>query len=616
MKKRMIVILFVLLISTLIIVSINSKYVGATGLDSDGDGVMDDYDLCPDTIIPEVTVPSETLGVGRFVLIDYDTVFDTVAPEGKWLRKPFVISDTRGCSCEQILELTPGNKKDYEKFGCSIAVIEHFIVGNVPFSEVELVTIELGSRVPPIPYATLISKSITSLDDSLIWDKTYGSPNNFDYGFSFIKTSEGDYVLSGSTNISGLVYQRECLLIKTDSNGNHVWNKTYAEGTVYGCSVIQNSDDSYTLFGTHFDFTNYYTPYIIKISTNGDHEWNKTYDSGNVLPNHLCFSGVQTNDGGYAIFCYKNLGVENDDYTIIKTNSNGNLQWSKSYDFLGKYDWCYSGIQTSDGGYALFGRAVDSAIWKWTYWLVKTDSNGNHEWNASFGGSGNDFGYTVIQTSDGGYLLHGATDSFGVGGYDWLVIKVDGNGNHEWNKTFGEVGDEWTDYGYGAIQASDGTYILTGRTGGDVWLMKLDHNGNLIWDATYSTPYWDEGRSVVELLDGYAVGGFTDYFNGDRDFLLVKLSPPVVTPLQITDIIPIQVVKDVDLVKDKTGIVRIVIESSESGVKAKIRLFFEGELVEPEKEVELNKGSNNVDFIFKPDKSGTNLKLRAEVEET
>lgn len=175
----------------------------------------------------------------------------------------------------------------------------------------------------------------------------------------------------------------------------------------------------------------------------------------------------------------------------------------------------YSVQQTSDGGYIVVGRAGDSA----DIWLIKTDSSGNMEWDKTFGGSGLDLPGSVQQTSDGGYVVFAQTTSYGAGGRDAWLIKTDSSGNKQWDKTFGGKEEEPS---FSGQQTSDGGYILAGSTSSygegssDILLIKTDQNGNVLWDKTFGGSGYDSANSVRQTTDGgYVIGGLT--FVGAND---------------------------------------------------------------------------------------------------
>jgi len=200
-----------------------------------------------------------------------------------------------------------------------------------------------------------------------------------------------------------------------------------------------------------------------------------------------------------------------------------------------KDDWGSSLIQTSDGGYAIAGSysffgykdEVDE-VYAGDVYLVKLDANGNLQWTKTIGGEKTDRGFSLIQTSDGGYAIAGKTESFGAGDRDVYVVKLDAKGNLQWTKTIGGPADE---VGFSLIQTSDGGYAIAGKTesfgagGADVYVVKLDANGNLQWTKTIGGPKDDGGSSLIQTSDGgYAIAGETYSFGaGGRDVYVVKL---------------------------------------------------------------------------------------------
>jgi hypothetical protein len=272
----------------------------------------------------------------------------------------------------------------------------------------------------------------------LLWQKTFGG-SSWDEGRSVQQTSDGGFIIAGTTNSFGAGYD-DVYLIKTDSQGNMQWQKTFGgSGYDEGYSVQQTTDGGYIITGYTGSFgAGYYDVYLIKTDLAGNMLWQKTfggsdYDDG--------YSVQQTADGGYIIAGSTNsFGAGSADVYLIKTDSQGNMQWQKT--FGGSYtDRGHSVQQTADGGYIIAGGSV--------YFydgmrdvLIKTDSEGNLLWQKTFSGSSGGYGYSVQQTSDGGYIIAGWT--FGAGGIDVYLIKV-GRDCKPWDINFDGIVD-FADY--------------------------------------------------------------------------------------------------------------------------------------------------------------------------
>ncbi len=301
--------------------------------------------------------------------------------------------------------------------------------------------------------------------------------------------------------------------------------------------------------------------------------WEKTfggsdYDFGTYV--------MQTNDGGYIIAAEtKSYGAGGIDFWLIKTDSDGNEEWNKTYG--GSEDeWPYFILQTTDG-YIITGLTRSFGAGDYDVWLIKTDANGNKIWDETYGGTGYDFAWTLSNTTDNGYVIGGATNSYGAGDFDYWMIKTDANGVEQWNKTFGTSNSElfrgmrqtddggyilvgfvisaspndvycWlvrTDAdgnklwdkkiegkrlsgGFGIRQTNDGGFIISGETvalgftlgpifmyiSGDMWLVKTDANGTKVWDKSFGRIILESCGRCIGLTDegGYIVGGFTKGF--------------------------------------------------------------------------------------------------------
>jgi hypothetical protein len=236
----------------------------------------------------------------------------------------------------------------------------------------------------------------------------------------------------------------------------------------------------------------------------------------------------QTSDGGYVITGYTySFGAGNTDVFVIKLDSSGNLSWAKTIGGTG-YDVGSSIQQTSDGGYVITGGTESFGAGNGDVFVIKLDSSGNLSWAKTIGGTNDDYGYSIQQTSDGGYVITGGTWSFGAGYSDVFVIKLDSSGNLSWAKTIGGTSE---DYGYSIQQTSDGGYVITGYTSSfgagnyDVFVIKLNSSGNLSWAKTIGGTSVDVGYSIQQTSDGgYVITGDAwNFGTGKNDVFVIKL---------------------------------------------------------------------------------------------
>jgi len=354
------------------------------------------------------------------------------------------------------------------------------------------------------------------------WERTYGGTDG-DYGYSVQQTSDGGYIVAGSTYSFG--DSEQVNLIKTNASGDTLWTKTYGGvNEELSHSVQQTSDGGYIIVGYTNSFgAGYCDVYLIKTNATGDTLWTRTYGGWG---DDLGYSVQQTQDGGYIIVGRTySFGTGGDVY-LIKTNTAGDTLWTRTYGGT-RFDVGESVRQTLEGGYIVAGFTGSfGAGWDDVY-IIKTNASGDTLWTRTYGGTGYDLGQSVQQTSDGGYIIAGYTGSFGVGNYDVYLVKTNALGDTLWTRTYGGASRDW---GCSVRQTSDTGYIIAGGTWSfgvgaeDVYLIKTNASGDTLWTSTFGGTNSDEGQSVQQTTDGgYIIAGFTRSFGaGLYDVYLIK----------------------------------------------------------------------------------------------
>ena len=440
----------------------------------------------------------------------------------------------------------------------------------------------------------VIAAALVHAQPVIQWQNTIGGNAN-DLLYTIQQTADGGYVLGGSSssNISGdktenSMGQNDYWLVKTDSSGSiqlqntiggsssdniaAVWQTREGGYILGGSSVSQISGDKTegSCGGVGSDY------WIVKTDAAGSILWQNTIGA---WYNEFLTCIRQTADGGYIVggrsdspvSCDKTepyfIGGNVDDYWIVKTDSLGNVLWDNVIGGTAA-DLLYDIIQTADGGYLLAGASssgisvdkTENSLGGNDYWIVKTDSLGNNLWDNTIGGSGNDILTSVQQTSDGGYILGGYSNSTisgdktedSLGGNDFWVVKTDAAGVIQWQNT---IGGNSFDNLRSVHQTADGGYILGGNSGSnisgdktenslggaDYWVVKIDSSGNILWDNTIGGSGSDNLYSVRPAADGgYILGGYsgsnisgdkTENSMGQNDYWIVKLTPDIPTSI-------------------------------------------------------------------------------------
>jgi len=373
----------------------------------------------------------------------------------------------------------------------------------------------------------LLLSSATALfaqSPDTLWTKIYGGVNT-DKGRSIQNTNDGGYIIAGETRSFG-AGPSDIWLIKTDSNGDTLWTKTFG-GSSYdeAFSVQQTSDKGYIIVGQTSSYgAGLFDVFLVKTDSLGNTLWTKTYGSSNW---DCGWSVQQTRDDGYIISGWNGFSGTADVW-LLKTDRLGDTIWTKTYGGAGS-DAGYSVKETQDNGFVIVGTTTSFGQGESDLWFIKTDSVGNIIWSKTFGGTDYDYGESVCQTREGGYIIAGATQSYSrLGNYDFWLIKTDSLGDTLWTRIY--EGDT-TDISKQVLQTQDGGYIVIGYTysfgagGSDLYVIRTDINGDTLWTKTFGGVSYDEGLSIQQTQDGgyIVVGQTSSYGSGDYDIWLIRL---------------------------------------------------------------------------------------------
>ncbi len=317
-------------------------------------------------------------------------------------------------------------------------------------------------------------------DGNEIWAKPYGGTDD-DEGNAGFQAEDGNFIIICGTESFGAGDSDACL-IETDSNGDELLFVTYGDtGEDTAKSGQQTFDGGFILGGWTASYGGGYEGYLVKTDSDGIMEW--TSSMGYNATNELTTSVYEVIDSDpfftyiyYALTGFTSSSTGERDLYLVETDENGEENWARVFFGDGDNDLGREVKMTRDRGLIIVGDTNSEGAGGNDVYLIKTDSEGNEEWTKTYGGAGDDHGYSVDTTDDGGFIITGNTKSFGAGGSDVYVIKTSSKGTEQWSKTFGGSAD---DGGTAIKQTSDGGYILTGYTNSsgagmsDLYVIKL-----------------------------------------------------------------------------------------------------------------------------------------------
>ncbi len=359
------------------------------------------------------------------------------------------------------------------------------------------------------------------------WNTTHGG-SNAEYGRPIVQCSDGGFAIAGGTYSFGAGGQ-DVWLVRTDAEGNHLWNRTFGGSNSDSCwDVVECADGGFALACRTASFgAGGFDLWLIRTNAMGAHLWDYTFggtqgDNGHNL--------VECADGGFAVTgSTQSFGAGSGDMWVIRTDADGIHLWNHTYGGT-DYDSGWKIITCSSGGFAVAGYTFTYSVGERDAWLVRIDEDGNHLWNQSFGGIDYDVVYGLDEIPTGGFALAGITESFGAGLRDVWVIGTDSSGNHLWNHTYGGSDN---DQARRLVACSGGGFIFVGDTTSfgagllDAWVIRVNNTGHQLWNHTYGSTADDYGMDIVECSGGgFAfVGSTTSYGAADFDYWLVRITP-------------------------------------------------------------------------------------------
>lgn len=432
---------------------------------------------------------------------------------------------------------------------------------------------------------TVAGKESTSADDFIIeaatWKKVFGG-NELDYGRAIWRTADGGYVTAGRTysNNNGDVGPNkgfdDIWVIKTDANGNKIWQKTYGgssgedawaiTGTVDGGFIVAGTTTS-SSDGDVGPNKGFVDIWILKLDANGNLLWQKTFGGTST---DFARSVISNPDGTFIVAGYTSSNNSGDvgvnhgssgspDFWILKLDANGNLLWQKTLGGTGN-EFAVAVTGSADGGYVAAGYTnsnnsgdvgANHGSTGTDMWVVKLDVNGNLVWQKTLGGAGSDNANSITRSADGGFVVAGGTSSNNSGDVgtnkgmiDMWVVKLDASGNLQWQKTMGGADN---DYANAIITNADGSFVIAGNAdsdkSGDVganhgntdfWIVKLQANGTLAGQQLLGGDDSEYSAAITAFTGGgYVITGSTDSNNsgdvginhgGQYDMWIVKIN--------------------------------------------------------------------------------------------
>lgn len=362
----------------------------------------------------------------------------------------------------------------------------------------------------------------------------------YDIGKAIVKAHDSGYIIAGrSIGTSG---NMDMSLWKVDESGNVKWNFKFGDTeTEEVYSIIKTKDGGYVTVGSSDSYgfsVDIKDTWVVKVDGNGKLVWRQTYGDQLSIEEGTCIK--ETEDGGF-IIGGKIISLESEDPSgdafVLKIDKQGTEQWRKTYGGL-KNDEAVDIAITKDS-YTIIGNTESSGKGKWDIWMFNIDLEGTLKWEKTYGGGDTEKANQFTQTPDGGFAIVGYSYTFAEASLDCWVVKTDANGEQQWHKSFGGLS---YDEGHGITLTSDGGYAVVGYT--EVWvpdeygdntsidgfntlLVKLDGNGNKLWEKSIGGVKEQRGYAVIEAenKDLIIVGSQQTSDQNNFGILLIRTNP-------------------------------------------------------------------------------------------
>ena len=354
------------------------------------------------------------------------------------------------------------------------------------------------------------------------WSETYGGPGGYEQVLNLRQMPDNSIIVAGTTDSFGTM-TGDAWWILLDADGAVLDERVHGNSLPGAAAAVAlDADGGMAVVGAHtLDIFSDRDAWAHHVDAAGNIDWAVNFDAPGM---HAFYAVAPAGDGGYIA---SGSTAESDmppfSAWAVKLDGNGGVTWQKRYHG-GLAEHANFVVQTQDGGYAIAGWTTSSGAGMTDVWLLKIDGNGLIQWQRTYGGFDQEEATGLIQTADGGFALSAVTHTWTAAGMAAWVLRLDAGGDLLWHAVFE---DAWSDF-RGIVQTADGNLLATGRIAGpasnDLWAVKLrESDGGVIWQRAYEGDTGDWGNMSIELADsGLLIGGIWGYGFAQEDIWLQR----------------------------------------------------------------------------------------------